>query len=284
MTPTVIGSPTLAILRLAMFLALTVAVAPVQAMALMFRLRLASRLPRRYHALCARICGIRIEVHGRMSPARPVLFVGNHSSYLDIIVYGALIEGSFVAKAEVRGWPLFGLLAVMQRTVFITRKRQRAQKHIKKVQRRLEAGDNLILFPEGTSNDGNHVLPFKSSLFSVAQMRAHDAPLTVQPVTVDYARLDGMPIGRHLRPYFAWYGDMTLAPHMLRMLGLGRTTVVVTFHEPVTYDQFGSRKALAQHCWRAVAQGRQGPISPVSMAANASRRPPNDPPPGPGLP
>src|SRR3546814_6911519 len=80
--------------------------------------------------------------------------------------------------------------------------------------RRLEAGDDLVLFPEGTSGDGNRVLAFKSALFSVAERRPQGEPLTVQPVSIAYTRLDGLPLGRYLRPFFAWYGDMELGPHL----------------------------------------------------------------------
>ncbi len=269
MSSTTISSPTLAITRLVAYLCLTVALIPVQVLAVAARWRLAVTLPRRYHMLSARLLGLHIETHGRMSSARPTLFVGNHCSYLDITVYGALVEGSFVSKAEVGSWPLFGLLARLQRTVFIDRRRRQAKTHAGELQSRLEAGDNLILFPEGTSSDGNHVLPFKSALFSVAETRVHGSPLTVQPVSVSYARLDGMPIGRYLRPFFAWYGDIRLVPHMWHMLGLGLVTVVATFHEPVTIEQFASRKALSRHCWRVIAEGR---AAAVGTSPRGSRR------------
>src|SRR3546814_4926008 len=95
--------------------------------------------------------------------------------------------------------------------------------------RRLEAGDDLVLFPEGTSGDGNRVLAFKSALFSVAERRPQGEPLTVQPVSIAYTRLDGLPLGRYLRPFFAWYGDMELGPHLWHAIGLGRVTVMVEF-------------------------------------------------------
>src|SRR5262249_52946744 len=123
---------------------------------------------------------------------------------------------------------------------------------------RLDAGDNLILFPEGTSNDGNRSLPFRSALFGVAERATDGAeavPLTVQPVSLAYVRLNGMPIGRSLRPFLAWYGDMELLAHLWQVAGLGRITVAVEFHPPVTIAQFASRKALSEHCQRAVAEG-----------------------------
>jgi len=120
---------------------------------------------------------------------------------------------------------------------------------------RLREGDNLVLFPEGTSSDGSRVLPFKSSLLAVAEREINGQPLTVQPVSIAYTRLDGMPMGRYLRPFFAWYGDMDLAGHLWHAVGLGRVTVVVEFHDPVTLEQFGSRKALSDHCYEVVSRG-----------------------------
>jgi len=118
---------------------------------------------------------------------------------------------------------------------------------------RLQAGDSLILFPEGTSNDGNRLRPFKSALFSAAETRIDGAPLVVQPVTVAYVRLNGTPIGRHMRPYFAWYGDMELADHLWHLAGLGQTEILVEFHAPVTVEALGSRKRLAEHCETVIA-------------------------------
>src|SRR5690606_24800765 len=113
----------------------------------------------------------------------------------------------------------------------------------------------LILFPEGTSGDGTFVLPFKSALFSVAERRVGSEPLVVQPVSISYTRLDDVPMGRYLRPYFAWYGDMELPGHIWESLGLGRLTVVVEFHDPVTIESLGSRKALAEHCHAVIEAG-----------------------------
>lgn len=249
------GSPLRAFVRIATYLCLTASLLPVQIFAIRFNRSLAVRLPLFYHRLCVRILGFRIRVHGQMETRGPVLFVCNHTSYSDISILGALLPASFVAKAEVAGWPLFGVLAKLQRTVFVDRRPARATGQRDEMMRRLEQGDNLILFPEGTSSDGNAVLPFKSALFSVAQVEPNGKPLVVQPVSIAYTRLDGMPVGRALRPYFAWYGDMTLAPHFWEIAGLGHATVDVVFHEPVTIEQYETRKGLAEHCFAVVARG-----------------------------
>jgi lyso-ornithine lipid O-acyltransferase len=249
------GSPLRAFFRIVAYLFITAGMLPVQVFALQFRLKLAKRLPLFYHRLCARVLGFQIRTHGEMVTNRPVLFVCNHTSYSDIAILGSLLPASFVAKAEVASWPFFGVLAKLQRTVFVDRRPSRASGQRDEMVRRLEAGDNLILFPEGTSSDGNAVLPFKSALFSVAQVEPNGQPLMVQPVSIAYTRLDGMPVGRALRPYFAWYGDMTLAPHFWETAGLGHATVDVVFHDPVTINEYESRKGLAEHCFKVVAKG-----------------------------
>jgi len=250
------GSPVLGFARLVVYLLWTVVLIPVQALAVALRWPLRHSLPRFYHAVCTRIIGIDVVVRGEPARERPVLVVSNHSSYLDITVLGSLIPGSFVAKTEVAGWPFFGLLAKLQETVFVERKaRSGAGRQRDDLKARLEAGDILILFPEGTSSDGNRTLPFKTALFAVAAMRVDDKPLTVQPVSVTATRLDGIPMGMAFRPLYAWYGDMDLAPHLWEAFKAGRMTVEVEFHPPVTLEGFSSRKALAEHCQTVVSQG-----------------------------
>jgi 1-acyl-sn-glycerol-3-phosphate acyltransferase len=194
-------------------------------------------------------------VKGERSRRRPTLFVANHISYADIEILGGVIEGCFIARSDMAAWPLFGWLARLQQTIFVDRRVASTVAQRDAIRERLAAGDNLILFPEGTSSDGNRVLPFKSALFSVADHSDPHGPLAVQPVSLAYVRLDGIPLGRSYRPFFAWYGDMSLAPHLWEMLGLGTVGVEVEFHPPVTLAALGSRKALAEHCYRTIAAG-----------------------------
>ncbi len=254
------GSSLRALPRALLYIAITLPACVVQAVALLLHLPMARTFPRDYHRLCTTLLGIRIVVTGTRSKARPTLYVANHSSYLDIPVLGAILPASFVAKAEIASWPFFGMLAKLQQTIFIDRKPKHAAEHSDDIKTRLSRGDSLILFPEGTSSDGNRTLPFKTSLFSVASLRITDKngveqPLTVQPISVTGVSLDGMPMGRFLRPVYAWYGDMPLVPHVWQLLKLGRITVTVHFHEPVDVVQLGSRKAVAEHCWQVVSDG-----------------------------
>ena len=248
-------SPARATAKLIVYLAFSLVMIPMHILARLLRLPGRDAVIPWYHRQTCRIAGLRVVERGTRRPEAPTLFVCNHVSYFDIAILGALIQGSFVAKAEIASWPFFGLLAKLQRTVFIERRSRRAVAHRNEMLERLEAGENLILFPEGTSGDGNAVLPFKSSLFAVAELPLEDGHVVVQPVSIAYTKLDGLPLGRYFRPFFAWYGDMDLMSHLWRALGLGPCTVVVEFHPPVSIAAFGSRKALGDHCQRVVAAG-----------------------------
>lgn len=251
------SSPFIAILRFLGFVLWTLVAVPPYLLLTAFGYRGYTRYARTYFRVVNRMLGFHVVVRGaEMARERPVLFIANHASYLDILILGAVLDASFVAKAEVAGWPGFGFLARIAKTVFIDRKRGATVRERDQIGSRLEAGDSLILFPEGTSNDGNRVLPFKSAFFAVAQNKvAGGAPLPVQPVSVAYTRLDGRVMGRAFRSFYAWYGDMTLAPHLFEALGLGKLTVEVIFHPVVTIADFADRKALANHCHDVVSHG-----------------------------
>jgi len=270
-----IGSPARAFLRIVVYAAMTLLLIPVQTLFVALRLRGPSRwLPVYYHRAVCWVLGLKVEVRGAMSQERPTLFVSNHVSYLDIEVFGSVIPGSFVAKAEVATWPFFSILAKLQRTVFVDRRIASTRGNAEEMQQRLAAGDNLILFPEGTSGDGTRVLGFRSSLLAVAQLSKDGKPITVQPVSITYMRLDGIPLGRHWRPFYAWYGDMSLAPHLWQMAGLGEVSVMVNFHDTTDLSKFPDRKKLTEYCQKviseALADSNAGRFEKLPPAKNAA--------------
>ncbi len=251
-----LGSPVRAVVRIFCYLLVTFYCLP-----LIFVLRFLCPVPhaffaviRFYHRACCVLAGIKVTVRGQADHATPTLFVANHVSYLDIIVLGSCLNGSFVAKSEVARWPFFGSLAKLSKTVFVERRRLKAGQGRDDLAKRLSEGQNLILFPEGTSSDGTRVLPFRSSLFAVGVAHA-DPPLLVQPISITYTGLDGMPLERCFRPFYAWYGDMELAGHLWHALSIGVLSVQVDCHAPVLFEQFPDRKALALYCQRQVARG-----------------------------
>src|SRR5215472_16762732 len=249
------GSSSLRLARLALYFAWTVSLLPVQLVGLACRRRWTSTLPVFYHRCCCRILGLRVRAVGSPTARRPVLFAANHVSYIDITVLGSVIPGSFIAKTEVADWPFFGWLAKLQRSVFVDRQARNTPAQRDAISERLAAGDALILFPEGTSGDGNRALPFKSALFAAAQRGEGIPEVVIQPVSLAYTRLDGIPIGRLYRPFFAWYGSVELASHLWSMVGLGTVEVVVEFHPSTFLQDCGSRKALANYCHARVSGG-----------------------------
>lgn len=269
-----LGSSGRATIRLLAYALLTLAAIPFQMLALLLRIGFLARgIPYYYHRLVCLILGLKIEVRGERSTEAPTLYVGNHVSYLDIETLGSNIPASFVAKQEVATWPFFNILAKLQRTVFVERRTRATRQSRDSLIGRLKAGDSLILFPEGTSSDGTRVLPFRSALFAAALVTSGGKPLRVQPFTVAYTRLDGIPLGRYWRPYFTWYGDMELAGHLWNVCKLGECSVVIQFHDPVDITMFGDRKTLSDHCFRVVSRGLQainrGEPAPPSPARAA---------------
>ncbi len=266
MEPRPIGGRFRAIRRMLSAAIWTLLCIPVQAVLLRVAPVQARRFARTYHAVLCRLIGLRVQVVGTPSASPSVLYVSNHSSWLDILVLGGVLQAAFVSKAEVGQWPLVGTVARLGRTVFVSRTRTGTGKEAGEIQQRLQAGDSIILFPEGTSNDGTRVLPFRSSFLAVAA----DAK-QVQPVSLVYDRLGGLPACRRDRPLFAWYGDMDIATHFWRIARRSGARATVLLHEPVDPAAFPDRKALTVAASQVVAEGaallRQNrPVAPLRLS------------------
>ncbi|MEL7048020.1 MAG: lysophospholipid acyltransferase family protein [Pseudomonadota bacterium] len=208
-----------------------------------------------------------LKITGAVAKDRPVLLVANHSSWLDIPVISAVAPVSFIAKKEVGGWPGVSALANLQRTVFVDReKRLSVAETAREIKSRLNAGDTLVLFAEGTSTDGNRVLPFKTSLFAAvkpgrgagaqvaneqmttdrqSREQSKNEPV-VQTLTLVYTRLHGVPLGRHDRPLIGWFGDMDMIPHAWQLLKAGPVDVEIHLGAPAPLEDFKDRKHLAR--------------------------------------
>jgi lyso-ornithine lipid O-acyltransferase len=237
---------------LAVFLGITLPLMLVQYVLVRLDLPEAKTLPWFYHKLVCRVLGIRVHVSGRLAQGTPVLLVSNHVSWLDIVALSTIAPVSFVAKAEVGTWPFVSLLARLQRSVFVDRTRRTLVKNkAGEIAERLAKGDNIVLFAEGTSSDGNRVLPFRSSLFSAASApeAANDngPAAVVQTVAIAYTHLHGLPILRHERPLVAWYGEMDMLAHVWNVLKSGPLDVTISIGEPVPLASLSDRKELAAY-------------------------------------
>lgn len=245
-----------AIFTMVVFLLWTALLIPLQMLLIRIRSPLRRSLPHFYHRSVAWLLRVKVRRIGAPAATAPVLFVCNHISWLDIVVLSTVTRASFIAKREVGAWPFFGTLARLQRTVFVDRDlRHRTAEHRDEMRERLEQGDSLILFPEGTSSDGLRIQTFKSAFFAAAEHPVNGHPVTVQPLSLGYARLNHMPVGRRWMSIFAWVGEEDLVPHLWRFLKSGPSEAVVEFHQPVTMDDFASRKGMAAWCHQRVLEG-----------------------------
>jgi 1-acyl-sn-glycerol-3-phosphate acyltransferase len=259
---------------------LTLVLLPFQLIGIAFDLRLQRTIPQLYHrALCALI-GVRIREVGRRSAETPVLILSNHVSWLDICVIAALAPVVFVAKSEVARWPVFGWLAKLQRTVFIDRHaRRQTGDATRKIADRLLGGDAVVLFAEGTSSDGIRVLPFRSALIGAVHAlgaSTHHKEITVQPMSLAYVGLGGVPLGRALRERVAWYGDADLMPHFFRVLASGAVDVTVSWGDATAYGMRADRKQIARDAEKSVrrmttAALRAAPPRPAEAAPTAEQ-------------
>lgn len=210
---------------------------------------LAGRLPVIFHRIVLKLFGVRLTMDGQLARERPLLLVSNHVSWLDIVVLASVAPLSFVAKAEMASWPVFGLLAKLQRTVFIRREeRRKAGKQASDIADRMTAREIMVLFPEGTTSDGHGLLPFKTPLFEAAKMALINSPVEtaiVQPVAINYTRLHGLPLGRALQRHVAWPGEIGLGESLIPLVKEGALDVTVHVGEPITLSETSNRKIIA---------------------------------------
>jgi len=247
---------------------LTLVLLPFQWLGIAFDLRLQRTIPHLYHRVLCALIGVRIRQTGRRSTATPMLILSNHVSWLDICVITALAPVVFVAKSEVAGWPVFGWLARLQRTIFIDRQaRHRTGAATREIAGRLLGGDAVVLFAEGTSSDGVRVLPFRSALVGAVHHAlgnsTHHSHVTVQPMSLAYVGFGGLPIGRGLRERVAWYGDADLLPHLFQLLSCGAVDVTVSWGEAVAYDITADRKAIARDSEKSVRRMTAAALRPA---------------------
>ena len=264
------------IVLITLFALVTLPLMPIQWLAVALKSPLRRRIPVLYHRFVCWLLGIRVRRIGVPISARPLLIVANHSSWLDISVITAQAPVVFVAKSEIARWPFFGLLAKLQRTVFVERdRRQKTGEVNAAIAQRLAEGDPVLLFGEGTAGDGNRVLPFRTALIGAAGAALAGAQgsgeIWIQPLSLAYVSQQGVPLGRYLRPRAAWYGKMSLVPHIARIARLGAIDVTVTWGEPIAYNGETDRKALARTLETtirrftiAALRGKPGPTAGVA--------------------
>lgn len=203
-----------------------------------------------YYRLLTRLLRIDIVTNGAQVTGRPVLIASNHVSWVDIVVLAAIAPMVFVAKREVASWPLIGAAAKVQKVIFVDRmRRQQTPETNKEIAQRLAEGHPVVLFAEGTSGDGNRVLPFRSALIGAVETACAEARLgevAIQPMSICYTAQQGLPTTRTDQPLVAWYGDLDFFPHFAAFIRRGAVTVTVSFGALINCTAATDRKLLAK--------------------------------------
>ncbi|MEM7190392.1 MAG: lysophospholipid acyltransferase family protein [Pseudomonadota bacterium] len=208
-------------------------------------------IARHWSHIGLRLAGLRLYVTGE--PIREGSLVANHSSWLDILSLRSVRLIYFVSKAEVANWPGVGFITRITGTIFIERKRSQAKVQEEMLRDRMTHDDLLCFFPEGTSTDGQRVLPFKTSLFSAFYDEGVGTDILIQPVTLRYVPAEGSGLPAN---FFGWWGDMGFEQSIWNVVTRSRgARAEVIFHRPLRARDIPDRKKLAEICERMVSHG-----------------------------
>jgi 1-acyl-sn-glycerol-3-phosphate acyltransferase len=217
--------------------------------------------------ICA-LLGLRVRFEGAGLGPKPRMIVVNHVSWSDILVLASRETPCFVAKSEVANWPLLGAFARVQDTIFVRRdSRTEVPRVNAAMAEKMVAGEDVLLFGEGTSSDGAGVLSFKPSHFAAARdvfrLFPETAEVTIQPAAITYTHARGKPLDEKGRRTLAWFGDADLAPHIWLLLKNAPVDCVVGFGVPLAFKADSDRKAMAletEQRVRALAEAQIGRI------------------------
>lgn len=200
---------------------------------------------------CCHILGINVSVRGDLKKDRPYFVASNHCSYTDIFVLGSVIPSVFLSKSEVASWPIAGRLAKMAGTVFVNREsRFEMPAVMSQLKRRLTDGVSVVVFPEGTTNDGINVKKFKCTFFKIPA----ESGMPVMPVSVSYTNICGEPLSIRNKDNIAWHSDMEFMPHFWNLLTINKIEASLYF-SPVICPSFQDRKDLCAEVYHAVISG-----------------------------
>ena len=223
------------------------------------------------------LCGVRLGPNLQALSAElakrvpsPSLVVANHISWLDIFLVHAVLPATFIAKSEIRSWPLAGLLVQASGTIFVERGNRHAVRSLmKEAMTRLDLGERVIFFPEGTTSRGESVLKFHTSLFGLAEQRSD---LAVVPMTLFYSRADSAAVGLlptdataqnpslQAMQQVAYVDDMTLVGSMIQIMGQPGLQADALVHTALT-PEGRSRQELADLAYEAVRAGLEERLS-----------------------
>lgn len=211
-------------------------------------------VPFAFHKSLCWVFGIKKKIQGNVTTKKQVVYIGNHLSYLDIILMGSFLRANFVSKDDVQKWPVLGLLATLSHTIFISRVPSKALQSIKQMKTALENKRSLIVFPEGTSSSGKQVKPFKSSFFDIFLKSEKKESLIIQPFTIGLVKTDNHKVATD-KDYdiYSWYGDMDLQPHIWKLAKSKGAELIIRFQPEIQIKKYNDRKKLSADCYEQVS-------------------------------
>ncbi len=232
------------------FLPLLIVIIPLQALVLALRLPFWNVLPRFFHRVGCVFLGLRVSVLGKPATDRATLLVSNHISWTDIVAIGSVANVTFVAKREVGEWFFVGMMARLQQTIFVDRtRRSEAGRTAQQMGQHMAGGNAVLLFAEGQSDIGTHVLPFRSALVGAAQhamIEAGASDVLLQPLTIAYTKMQGLPVSRNERSLIAWIKSKSVRQNIVEILSGPVKNVTVAFGTPMPLTETSDRKAVTR--------------------------------------
>ncbi len=232
------------------FLPFLIVVIPTQMAIVALKLPFWPVLPRLFHKMGCLFLGLRVTVIGQPATGRPTLLVSNHISWTDIVAVGSVADVTFVAKREVGEWFFVGMMARLQKTIFVDRtRRSDAGRTAQEMGTHMAGGNAVLLFAEGQSDIGTHVLPFRSALVGAAQhamVEAGAEDVLIQPLTIAYTRLQGLPVSRNERSLIAWIKSKSVKQNIREILGGPVKDVTVAFGAPRPLRESDNRKRVTK--------------------------------------
>ena len=264
------------IFTLSIIIILIVLILPLQTISNIFNLRFRYLIPYLFFKLVNFFLGIKIEMDQQSKiylnnekSNIGSLYVSNHVSWMDIVIIGSLIKSRFIAKKEVKAMGIFGFLASINNTFFIDNsKTTKSLDYSNIISNKLLNGENLILFPEGTTSDGSATRKFKSSFFESANSKyicstsGEEKFIDVYSITLCYLKKNGLPMGINVRRGVAWIGDYPMVRLMYDYLTSGNVSIYIKISDAVTFRDFGDRKKLSSYCENTIVNNLLDTIHP----------------------
>ncbi len=232
------------------FLPVLIVIIPSQGLIVRFNLPFWTVLPRLFHRLACIFLGLRVRVIGQPATGRPTLLVSNHISWTDVVAIGSAADVTFVAKSEVKDWFFVSLMADLQRTIYVDRKRRAdTGRTSREMGTRMAENGAVLLFAEGQSDIGTHVLPFRTALVGAAQhamIEAGAKNVAIQPLTIAYTAMQGLPVSRNERLLIAWIRSKSLRQNIREILTGSVKSVTVAFGLPMNLSEDDDRKRITR--------------------------------------